>query len=535
MRSSRARTDRRARTVAAWIVAGLLLTAGSSEPEQQPKQGLGRSIYYDGGVTAGREITALLGEAGTEIPAAALPCVGCHGESGRGGQEGGISPSDITWAALTKPYAVKRPGGRQHPPYDDTLLRRAITMGLDAGGNRLHVAMPRYRLTHDEADALVTYLRSLGDVGDPGIGVESVRVGIVQPPAGRFPAFNETVRATLEAYAAQVNEEGGIYSRLLELAFLEAPEEPTARARALDRFISERQVFALAAAYLAGAEPEIEALIRHRRVPLVGPFTHYPETGLPLNRFIFYLHAGLHEQGRSLVDFAAASLDPKAGPVAVVHPDDPALSRVAEEIVRQGLKYDGATAWAAIEQRAFPAGLFDARALSLDLRQAGTTVVLFLGTEAQTSELLHEAALLDWRPHFLLLGSLASRAAALSAGGGGRVFVAYPTLPADRTPEALAGYRELAIRHGLPSRSTGNQLAALAAAKVLVEALELAGRDLTRERVVAALEGLFEHETGLLPPLTFGPNRRIGSLGSHIVTLASEDLNRSSARWVTPR
>jgi hypothetical protein len=58
---------------------------------------------------------------------------------------------------------------------------------------------------------------------------------------------------------------------------------------------------------------------------------------------------------------------------------------------------------------------------------------------------------------------------------------------------------------------------------VLVEGLRRAGKELTREKLVAALEGFYEYQVGLLPPLTFHANRRIGALGAHVVSV---DLQR---------
>ena len=49
--------------------------------------------------------------------------------------------------------------------------------------------------------------------------------------------------------------------------------------------------------------------------------------------------------------------------------------------------------------------------------------------------------------------------------------------------------------------------------RILVHVLELSGKDLSREKLVTTLEGLYEFETGLMPKITFGPNRRIGVLG----------------------
>ena len=57
------------------------------------------------------------------------------------------------------------------------------------------------------------------------------------------------------------------------------------------------------------------------------------------------------------------------------------------------------------------------------------------------------------------------------------------------------------------------------AREILVEGLKRAGKDVSREKLVAVLEGLYEFETGLTPQITFGPNRRIGALGAYIASV----------------
>ena len=78
----------------------------------------------------------------------------------------------------------------------------------------------------------------------------------------------------------------------------------------------------------------------------------------------------------------------------------------------------------------------------------------------------------------------------------GRIVLGYPTPAADRTPG----------RPGRPAKapaaasSRGHQamqVAALGSAMVLVEGLSRAGRDLSRQKLLAALEGLQGFETGL--------------------------------------
>jgi len=49
--------------------------------------------------------------------------------------------------------------------------------------------------------------------------------------------------------------------------------------------------------------------------------------------------------------------------------------------------------------------------------------------------------------------------------------------------------------------------------------LKRAGRELSRERLVAALEGIYDFPAGYRQAVSFGPNRRVGIPQVHIVTV----------------
>lgn len=55
------------------------------------------------------------------------------------------------------------------------------------------------------------------------------------------------------------------------------------------------------------------------------------------------------------------------------------------------------------------------------------------------------------------------------------------------------------------------------AAKTFVEATKLSGSQPNRSALLTSLEALNDFKTGVVPPLTFGPNRRIGASGCYIV------------------
>ena len=135
---------------------------------------------------------------------------------------------------------------------------------------------------------------------------------------------------------------------------------------------------------------------------------------------------------------------------------------------------------------------------------------------------MREADKLGWSPSVLLTG----------AGGGGimeapasfsrKIYLSFPTSPADQSAEGIAEFRALAAKYNLPKTHLAAQLSAQAAAKILVEGLKRAGKDVSRERLVETLEGLSQFATGLTPPVTYGPNRRIGALGAYVVTIDLE-------------
>jgi len=168
------------------VMFALLLGAHAvTAAELTPQQLRGRAIYRTGESSSGTPITAMTGAEDVEVPATVLPCASCHGRDGRGRAEGGVTPSNLQWDALAKPYEVATAGGRTHPPYTMPALKRAITMGTDPARNRLLPSMPRYRLTITDLDDLIAYLPLLGTDHDPGITDDTISVGVNAPPDAR--------------------------------------------------------------------------------------------------------------------------------------------------------------------------------------------------------------------------------------------------------------------------------------------------------------------------------------------------------------
>ena len=78
------------------------------------------------------------------------------------------------------------------------------------------------------------------------------------------------------------------------------------------------------------------------------------------------------------------------------------------------------------------------------------------------------------------------------------------------------------------------QISAFASAKIFTEGVKLSGRELSRELLVSQLESINRFETGLTPRISYGPNRRIGSLGAYVVTVNLQRKNFEPAGgWIS--
>jgi ABC-type branched-subunit amino acid transport system substrate-binding protein len=489
------------------------LTTANAQGALTPSETRGKQIYVHGTSQSGKEILAYVGQSSVEVSGAAMPCANCHGLDGQGKPEGGVTPSNLNWEALTKPYGVTHADGRQHPPYTDRGLELAITRGTDPAGNKLSDVMPRFVMSKQDMADLILYLKRVGKDRDPGLTETEIAIGMTVPN-GALAEMGHAIKAVTTAFFEDINSQGGIYSRRFRLKLVEAAETSEAKRAGVAGLLGDDPVFAMVGPFIAGAEQEIIPLIANNEVPTVGPVTLYPQIGFPLNREVFYLLSGVDEQARALIDFVGKKPEFKSTGVAVVHPrseiDAGVVKAIEDQSKKNGLSPPG--------DYAYTTGTVDFRETIKQLRQSGRGVVFFLGGIQELLSFLHEADKANWYPTVLQPGSVGT-AELFNApiAFDGKLFLSVPTSPADQSENGTEEFYRFADKYNLPRHHLAAQFSAYGAAKILVEGLRRAGRDVSREKLIEALEGLYEYRTGVTPPVTYGPNRRIGAMGAYVV------------------
>jgi ABC-type branched-subunit amino acid transport system substrate-binding protein len=483
----------------------------------------GKQIYLYGTGYNGLPIEALAGEGNVKVPATVLRCVNCHGPDGRGKPEGGIYPSNIRWTELSKPYPTTTESGRERPPYNESLVIRAITMGIDSGGKRLDMAMPKYLLTREQADDLVAYLKTVENVLDPGIADQSIKIGVILPPEETFGGMHRALRETLQAAFQKVNDEGGLYGRKILCAFSTAPE--SSRAESFRNFIQQEQPFALVESFIAGDEIEINSCIEQNRVPLIGAISLFPLVDAPANRYIFYPLSGIPSQSEALVKFAS-NQGIGAAHSLVVYGEEEGIHSAIDGITKRAKTLG----W----ERPQPVNLKELKDWSPLLRDGKIDALFWLASSENLREFFAAAAATQVFP--LVMAPSAFVGPEIYDAPkefSGRLFLSFPLLPSDQTKEGEMEYLELARARKFSEGNLAERLTALCAAKLLIYSLQKAGREVTREKIIEILEKLYHFDTGQTPPVTFSPNRRVGALGAHIIGIDLEKKQLSlPSTWI---
>jgi mono/diheme cytochrome c family protein len=434
----------------------------------------GQQIYEVGTSPTGKVIQAVLA-GGLRVPASITPCANCHGRGGDGKPEGGVTPSNLTWDTLTKPYDVTNADGRTRPAYNERLLKRAIALGVDPAGNVLNAAMPRFQLSSQDASDLLVYMKRLGETTDPAVTATTVRIGVILQQASDAIPTGHALRQAATEYFESVNMAGGVYSRRVGLVFVTLPADPARRASALRDFLRDQRPFAVLGDF-TGAEAEIADILRVTQTPGIATLAPLPEPGLPLSAFTFYLDDGLKEEVDSLVRFSAERYPRKDLTVAIVESDH-ASSGQAARWLRTRLTESGRLNIMLGERgRPVDADLIFCLGPASDLRLTREAVVLLPGS---------------------LMGNPAEMRMRLTPST--RVFAA-----------VSAGTPEFGTKIEFTLRPIWTR--ATVSAALMIEAMKTAGRGLSRSSLIEAMESFREVRTDLGVSISYGPARRIGAI-----------------------
>lgn len=350
-----------------------------------------------------------------------------------------------------------------------------------------------------------------------------IKIGTVIPTELLQAETGQAMKDVLAAYISEINLTGGINGKKVDLL---VPVNGTSGEKL--RYLVSNGVFAIVGGFAAGLDAEAISVTKETGVPWIGPSTLLTSNDPSLNPSIYYIIPGIAQQSMAAVAFLARS-EPKVKTAHIVFADG-VLHIEAARAIDQHAKTLG---WKPITRTQVGANC-DARAIASQLKDAGVDTVFLLAAECQSS-FLSASQEIGWAPKVAIVGILSSRnlQSSVPVSFAGSVWIVLPTVPSDVKPTGNAELRTLAEKYGFRLSSVVAQISALAAAKVFIEAARSTSPELTPDRFRKALEQIRDLDIGLTPKVTFGPQRRIGSLGSYVVEFNPRTKEYVNATWIS--
>jgi ABC-type branched-subunit amino acid transport system substrate-binding protein len=292
-----------------------------------------------------------------------------------------------------------------------------------------------------------------------------------------------------------INDDGGVFGRKIQLQAFDDSYDPD-KAPACFKRMTKEGVFALG--FFVGT-PTAKAyvpLAQEEKIPVVGLFTGAQLLYEPLKHEIINVRASYYDETREQVE---KLWEQNIRNIGVIYQDDP-FGKAVLDGVKLALQRHNAVPAAL---GTFTRGSVDIDAGLRQVMAAHPQAVVIAGPYAPAAAIVKKAHSTGWRPQFLTVSFVGTEEFIKEAGGDAESTIITQVMPPyDRTDyPTVALYRKCLAKYSPGESPTFVSFEGFVDAMVLVEGLKRAGKDLTRERFISAIESIHEMNVGLGPRL----------------------------------
>lgn len=317
-----------------------------------------------------------------------------------------------------------------------------------------------------------------------------------------------------QLYLEQVNAQGGVHGRRIEIQRLDDGYEPERCVANTKQLIADG-VFALFG--YVGTPTSLAALplATAAKLPFFAPFTGAQALREPFNRYAIHVRASYFDETAAIVRQVTSIGIRK---VAVFYQND-AYGQAGLEGVQRALKaLDLAPAVVGTVER----NSTDVAQALKDILAIKPEAIVQVGAYKACATFIRLARQQGYAGNFYNVSFVGTQAlldelGAVAKGVSVSQVMPFPYSPA--TPLSGEYLAALKDKRGLSPNYSGME--GFVAAKVLVEALKRAGRGVTRESFIDAIDGMKNVNLGGFP-VDFGPQKHTGSRFVEL-TLLTED------------
>lgn len=337
----------------------------------------------------------------------------------------------------------------------------------------------------------------------PGVSVDEIRIGNTNPYSGPASSYG-TIGKALAAYFNMVNEQGGVNGRNIRFITADDGYNPARTREQVRKLVEKDDVLAIFQPLGTPTNTAVHAFLNDLGVPHLFLGSGASKWGQPEE---FPWTMGWQPSYRTEAQvFARYILETVDQPrIGVLYQNDD-YGRDYLEGLREGLGERAPEL--IVAEQSYETTDPNVHAQLLNLKSANVDVLVTVATPRFVVQTIRKLAELDWQPLHILNSVTTSVGSVLEPAGleasTGIVTALYYRDPNDPAHQQGKAYEDwLAwMENYYPEGTTKDPLNVYAylAAQTLVQVLEQAGEDLSRENVMRQAASLRDLELGLLLP-----------------------------------
>lgn len=338
--------------------------------------------------------------------------------------------------------------------------------------------------------ALLVTLAAQGALAENGVSNNKIVLGQAAVFSGPAAQLGIQVRNGIKAYLDYVNARGGVHGRKIELVTEDDRYETAVAPAASKKLIEEHRVFALIG-YVGTPTGVVHLpVVTQAKVPLVGMFTGAEVLRVPFNRFIFHVRASYYDETDKIVE-QVVSIGGKK--IAVFYQNDAygqaGLKGVEIATQKRGMKV--------LVLGTVQRNTIKVEAAVQAINAAKPDAVVMISQYTSCAEFIRQMKNAGSAATFYNVSFVGSKALsdALGKEGVGVAISQVVPFPWGRAVPVVKEYQELATKAGYTDYNF-SAMEGFLFAKVAVEGLRRAGRNLTRDTFINAMEKMTDVDLG---------------------------------------
>jgi len=342
---------------------------------------------------------------------------------------------------------------------------------------------------------------------ETGVTADTILIGQSVPMSGPAAQLGQQMNQGAKLYFNAVNAAGGINGRKIELKVLDDFYEPDAAARNTKTLIDNTKVFALFG--YVGTPTSLAALklATPAGVPFFAPYSGAMALREPFARNVFHVRASYNDETAAIVQQIRTTGLKR---IAVIYNED-AYGKAGLDGVQRALGTAAGQGVTLVAQASVPRNTADVKsAVGTVLAQKPEAIVVISAYQT-VAALVKDAQAQGYAGQFYNVSFVGTKALANTLGkaGGGVIISQVMPYPYSGASPLVRDYQKLLKSDGISDFDYGS-IEGYIAARVFVEGLKRAGRDLTREKLITAFESMGNYDLGGFN-VNFSPSNHVGS------------------------